>query len=44
MSDGLESDEEQSKSRLDIAGLPFNMGRDKTAYKLYIFFKYYGRR
>ena len=27
VSDGLEPDEEQSKSRLDIAGWPFNTGQ-----------------
>ena len=40
VSDGLESDEEQSKSSLDIAGLPFNTGLGQ--YKLYTVFKYYG--
>ena len=30
VSDGLESDEEQSKSRLDIAGWPLNTGRCQT--------------
>ena len=29
-SDGLESDEEQSKSRLDTAGWPFNTGLPQT--------------
>ena len=30
VSDGLELDEEQLKSSLDIAGLPFNTGRGRT--------------